>query len=80
MLSQRLHVQELLSKEVAEVIMEILKPHGVAVAMESSHLCMVMRGVEKPGSTTRTSCFRGCFEKKSKMRSEFMDFIVGKGL
>lgn len=75
MFSQRLQIQERLTKEVAEAIIEILKPQGVAVVMESSHLCMVMRGVEKTGSTTTTCCFRGCFETKSKPRSEFMNLI-----
>ena len=80
MFSQRLQVQERLTKEVAEAIVEILRPHGVAVVMESSHLCMAMRGVEKTGSTTTTSCFRGCFETKSKMRSEFMNLLGVKGI
>lgn len=70
--SRRLQIQERLTKEVAQAIMEILQPEGVAVAMEACHLCMVMRGVEKPGTTTMTSCFLGCFENKAEMRNEFI--------
>jgi len=75
MFSRRLQIQERLTKEVANAIMETLKPQGVAVVMESSHLCMVMRGVEKTGASTITSCVLGCFEKKSKTRNEFMSLV-----
>jgi GTP cyclohydrolase I len=75
MFSRRLQIQERLTREVATAVMEVLKPQGVAVVMESSHLCMVMRGVEKTGSTTITSCVLGCFEKKSKTRNEFMSLV-----
>lgn len=75
MFARRLQIQERLTKEVAHAIMEILKPQGVAVVMESSHLCMVMRGVEKTSSTTITSCVLGCFERKSKTRNEFLSLV-----
>ncbi|OIW30125.1 GTP cyclohydrolase I [Coniochaeta ligniaria NRRL 30616] len=75
MFSRRLQVQERLTKEVANAVMEVLKPQGVAVVMESSHLCMVMRGVEKTGTTTITSCVLGCFERKEKTRNEFLSLI-----
>ncbi|KAG5750853.1 hypothetical protein H9Q69_001295 [Fusarium xylarioides] len=75
MFARRLQIQERLTKEVAHAIMEILKPQGVAVVMESSHLCMVMRGVEKTTTSTITSCVLGCFEKKSKTRNEFLNLI-----
>ena len=75
MFARRLQIQERLTKEVANAIMEILKPQGVAVVMESSHLCMVMRGVQKTGSTTITSCVLGCFERKEKTRNEFLSLI-----
>ncbi|KAM0364010.1 hypothetical protein ACHAO7_010149 [Fusarium culmorum] len=73
--SRRLQIQERLTKQVAHAIMDILKPQGVAVVMESSHLCMVMRGVEKTSATTLTSCMLGCFEQKSKTRNEFMHHV-----
>ncbi|KAE8380790.1 hypothetical protein BDV26DRAFT_256643, partial [Aspergillus bertholletiae] len=60
MFSRRLQVQERLTKQVALAISEVLKPLGVGVVMESSHLCMVMRGVQKTSSTTTTSCMLGC--------------------
>lgn len=75
MFSRRLQVQERLTKEVANAIMEILKPQGVAVVMESAHLCMVMRGVEKTSATTITSCVLGCFERKEKTRNEFLSLV-----
>ncbi|KAL6884418.1 GTP cyclohydrolase I [Trichoderma evansii] len=73
--SRRLQIQERLTKQVAHAVMDILKPQGVAVIMESSHLCMVMRGVEKTNTKTLTSCMLGCFERKSKTRNEFMHFV-----
>lgn len=75
MFSRRLQVQERLTKEVANAIMEVLKPQGVAVVMESSHLCMVMRGVEKTTASTITSCVLGCFERKEKTRNEFLSLV-----
>ncbi|KAI0434774.1 GTP cyclohydrolase I [Xylaria sp. FL1042] len=75
MFSRRLQVQERLTREVANAIMEVLKPQGVAVVMESSHLCMVMRGVEKTTASTITSCVLGCFERKEKTRNEFLSLV-----
>ena len=75
MFSRRLQIQERLTREVATTVMEVLKPQGVAVVMESSHLCMVMRGVQKTSSTTITSCVLGCFETQSKTRNEFMALV-----
>ncbi|KJZ74500.1 hypothetical protein HIM_06096 [Hirsutella minnesotensis 3608] len=75
MYARRLQIQERLTKEVAHAIMEILKPQGVAVVMESSHLCMVMRGVQQRSSSTITSCVLGCFERKSKTRNEFLSLV-----
>ncbi|KAI0834672.1 GTP cyclohydrolase I [Hypoxylon sp. FL0890] len=75
MFSRRLQVQERLTREVANAIMEVLKPQGVAVVMESNHLCMVMRGVEKTTTSTITSCVLGCFEKKEKTRNEFLSLV-----
>ncbi|RYP92077.1 hypothetical protein DL770_001807 [Monosporascus sp. CRB-9-2] len=75
MFARRLQVQERLTKEVANAIMEVLKPQGVAVVMESSHLCMVMRGVQKTTASTVTSCVLGCFERKEKTRTEFLSLL-----
>ncbi|KID59360.1 GTP cyclohydrolase I/Nitrile oxidoreductase, partial [Metarhizium hybridum] len=75
MFSQRLQIRERLTRQVAHAIMEILNPQGVAVVMESCHMCMVMRGVEKTGTTTITSCVLGCFEKNNKTRNEFMSLV-----
>lgn len=76
MFARRLQVQERLTKDVANAIMEVLRPQGVAVVMESSHLCMVMRGVEKTSATTITSCVLGCFEKRQKTRNEFFSLLA----
>lgn len=75
MFARRLQIQERLTREVANAIFEVLQPQGVAVVMESSHLCMVMRGVQKTTSTTITSCVLGCFERREKTRNEFLSLI-----
>lgn len=75
MFSRRLQIQERLTKEVANAIMEVLNPQGVAVVMEPSHLCMVTRGVEKTTATTITSCVLGCFKAKEKTRNEFLSLV-----
>jgi GTP cyclohydrolase I len=62
MFSRRLQIQERLTKEVAQAIAETIKPQGVIVTVESSHLCMAMRGVQKTRATSITSCALGCFE------------------
>lgn len=75
MFSRRLQVQERLTKQVALAISEVLKPRGVGVVMESSHLCMVMRGVQKTSSTTTTSCMLGCMRSSAKTREEFLTLL-----
>ncbi|RMZ79777.1 hypothetical protein DV738_g3115, partial [Chaetothyriales sp. CBS 135597] len=75
MFSRRLQVQERLTKQVALAIAEVLKPQGVAVVMESSHLCMVMRGVQKTASSTTTSCMLGAMRNSAKTREEFLSLL-----
>ena len=73
--SRRLQLQERMTKQIADVIMQSLKPDGVAVVIQAEHLCMVMRGIKKPGSNVITSAMRGAFEKRPATRSEFLSLI-----
>ena len=73
--SHRLQLQERLTRQVAEAFQEALNPLGVAVVMEARHLCMEMRGVEKAGSQTLTSCMLGVFRNDARTRAEFMELI-----
>ena len=75
MFSRRLQVQERLTNQIAHAIQDILHPLGVAVVMEAAHLCMMMRGVEKQGSTTVTSAMLGDFRQDDKTRNEFLRLI-----
>ena len=73
--ARRLQVQERLTNQVADALMESLSPHGVAVVMEASHTCMMMRGVQKQNSSTVTSAMRGTFKQNPSTRAEFMALI-----
>lgn len=78
MFARRLQVQERLTKQVALALSEMLQPQGVAVVVESSHFCMVMRGVQKTGATTTTSCMLGRMRSTAKTREEFLSLINRK--
>ena len=75
--ARRLQVQERLTHQILDALKDSLNPQGVAVVIEASHLCMMMRGVGKQNSVTTTSAFYGEFEKH-QTRSEFMKLITGK--
>jgi GTP cyclohydrolase I len=75
--ARRLQVQERLTTQILDALKETLNPHGVAVVIEASHLCMMMRGVQKQNSVTTTSAFFGEFQK-NETRSEFIKLISAK--
>ncbi|MCE2790807.1 MAG: GTP cyclohydrolase I FolE [Saprospiraceae bacterium] len=75
--ARRLQVQERLTHEILHAIQETLKPQGVAVVIEASHMCMMMRGVEKQDSMTTTSAFTGAF-RQIETRTEFLSLITSK--
>ncbi len=75
--SRRLQIQERLTTDVAESIMEAVKPRGALAIIEAEHLCMTMRGVRKPGARTVTSVVRGIFRENPATRAEAMSLIMG---
>ncbi|MBK9341749.1 MAG: GTP cyclohydrolase I FolE [Dehalococcoidia bacterium] len=75
--ARRPQIQEQLTSQIAEAIMEVLKPDGVAVVIEAEHLCMTMRGVKKPGSRMVTSAMRGNFKQSAVTRAEFLSLVHG---
>jgi GTP cyclohydrolase I len=70
--SRRFQVQERLTEQIAQAIWDVVKPHGVGVVIEASHLCMMMRGIEKQNSSTVTSAMRGAFLEDPSTREEFL--------
>lgn len=73
--ARRMQIQEQLTEQIADAIMETVNPKGVAVVIQARHMCMEMRGVEKINSTTTSSALRGLFKKDEKTRSEFFSLI-----
>jgi len=76
--ARRLQVQERLTGQIANTLVDYLDPVGVIVVVEAEHLCMSMRGVKKPGTRTMTSAVRGAFEVSQKTRTEALDLILAK--
>jgi len=77
-IAKRPQIQERMATEIADAIDEGLKPDGVAVVIEAEHLCMVMRGIKKPGASVITSALRGSFRRKAASRAEFFSLIKGR--
>ncbi len=73
--ARRPQLQERLTSQIADTVMETLKPYGVGVVIEAEHLCMTMRGVQKPGTVVVTSANRGNFLSRPETRKEFMTLI-----
>ena len=76
--ARRPQLQERMTTEIADAIFEGIKPDGVAVVIQAEHLCMMMRGIKKPGSSVITSAIRGGFRRRPASREEFMSLIFGK--
>ncbi|MCO6000055.1 GTP cyclohydrolase I FolE [Actinoallomurus rhizosphaericola] len=76
--ARRPQVQERMTSQIADALMEFLKPRGVIVVIEAEHLCMTMRGVRKPGARTVTSAVRGDFRESPSTRAEAMSLILGR--
>ena len=73
--ARRLQVQERLTQQIAQAIETVLAPKGVGVVAHASHLCMMMRGVQKQNSAAMTSCLLGCFRSDPKTRNEFLGLV-----
>ncbi len=76
--SKRPQIQERMATEIADAIVSGLNPAGVAVVIQAEHLCMMMRGIKKPGASVITSALRGNFRRKAASRAEFLSLIQGK--
>lgn len=77
-IARRPQLQERITTQIAEAIVEAIKPDGVAVIIQAEHLCMTMRGIKKPGSNIVTSANRGLFRRQDATRAEFMSLIQSK--
>jgi GTP cyclohydrolase IA len=76
--ARRPQVQERMTSQIADALADVLKPRGVLVVIQAEHLCMAMRGIRKPGSTTVTSAVRGIFRDNPATRSEAMSLVLGR--
>ncbi len=76
--ASRPQLQERMTTEIADAIVGGLKPDGVGVIIQAEHLCMIMRGIKKPGSAIITSALRGTFRRKAETRAEFFSLIQGR--
>jgi GTP cyclohydrolase I len=76
--ARRPQVQERMTSQIADALNDVLKPRGVLVIIEAEHLCMAMRGIRKPGSTTVTSAVRGIFRDNAATRNEAMSLVHGR--
>jgi GTP cyclohydrolase I len=76
--AKRLQLQERMTSQIADTIMEVLQADGVAVVVQAEHLCMTMRGIKKPGSNVITSATRGLFRSRSATRAEFLSLVQGR--
>jgi GTP cyclohydrolase IA len=76
--ARRLQLQERMTTQIADTIFNALRPDGVAVVIEAVHMCMTMRGIEKPGSAVVTSAMRGTFRSKAATRAEFLSLVKNK--
>ena len=76
--ARRPQVQERMTRQIADALMDGLKPRGVLVVIEAEHLCMAMRGIRKPGSRTVTSAVRGIFRENAATRAEAMGLVLGR--
>jgi GTP cyclohydrolase I len=74
--ARRLQVQERMTSQIADLLMEELEAHGVGVVVEASHTCMTMRGIKKPGALMVTSAMRGTFKTNQATRSEFLSLVL----
>jgi len=79
MFARRLQVQERMTVQIAEAIQKVLNPKGVGVVADASHLCMMMRGVQKQNSSTMTSCLLGSFRSDFRTRNEFLGLVRSIG-
>jgi GTP cyclohydrolase I len=76
--ARRPQVQERMTRQIADALDDVLKPQGVIVVIAAEHLCMAMRGIRKPGTTTVTSAVRGIFRDSAATRSEAMSLVLGR--